>query len=280
MRTKRLVLGVKGLGRRVDTTIPLNAGRLTTVRNPNRLTPRRARARIVAAFLLAASLIVGGSIAWASIPGSNNLVTACVTSATGNVRIIDTDTGQTCTAAETKVSWGGGMRFRGIWTYTGGANPGNIPYTSADPVRKGDVIRYEGPSNLFGCTSPKGAWVNVAGAHSYPCLEFPKNWAPLALDGKDGKAAPVSWVRFNASGAVLAKSTGFNVTPYAYSDGTLWLNVPDLNDDKCAVTVTPLSDTLGVSITRSNESYPTWTLLRATKNGTAVASGAEVVFTC
>lgn len=247
--------------------------------NTNLRRPRRGGTRIAAAFLLSASLIVGGSIAWASIPGSNNLVTACVTSTTGSVRIIDTDKGQTCTTAETKVNWGGGMRFRGIWTYTGGANPGNIPYSSSD-LRKGDVIRYEGPSNLFGCTTPKGAWVNVVGSHSYPCLEYPQNWAPLALDGKDGKAAPVSWVRLNATGVVLAKSASFNVTPYAYSDGTIWLSVPDLNDDKCAVTVTPLTDTLGVSITRYNETYPTWTLLRATKNGAAVASGAEVVYTC
>src|SRR5579875_1008241 len=56
-----------------------------------------------------------GTAAYASIPGPDGNITACVTSATGAVRIIDT-ANQTCSTSETKVLWGGGMHARGTYS--------------------------------------------------------------------------------------------------------------------------------------------------------------------
>ena len=235
------------------------------------LWPERARGRVLAASGLALTIAAGGSmIAWASIPGSNNLFTAYIATETGNLRVIDADAGQTCLSTETKVAWGGGMRFRGIWKTV------TPPYTSSDPVRKGDVLRYEGPVNQFGCTTPKGSWVSVAGQHSYPCLEYPQNWAPLALDGSP---APVYWVRVSANGTQIAKSANLRVDAYSYS-GWLYLYLPELDVTKCAVAATPLTDQLDVTISRYPDLCANWVILRTLKGASYVSSGAEVTLTC
>ncbi len=187
----------------------------------------KSAARFLIAIVAALGLVVGTTtLARASIPSGNNTITACRTS-NGNVRIIDTDAGQTCVTGETRISWGGGMRYRGVWTTV------TPPYTQSDPVKKGDVIYYNGAVGQFGCTSPHGSWVNVNGVHSYPCLEFPSNWAPLALDGKN---ADVHWVKTNSSGGVISASdpgTQTGVNPYLY---VVIPGIPDAS--KCAVTAT------------------------------------------
>jgi hypothetical protein len=211
---------------------------------------RRGRRR--SALLIVAGVVTvattAGTVAYASIPSSDNMVTACVTSATGSARIIDTDANQTCTATETKVQWGGGMRFIGKWS-----NKGAWPKdASGNPViKKGDVMYYDGAPNAFGCTSPKGSWVSVSGAYAYPCLETPSNWTPLALDGAAGPTGPAGpqgpagqsnahWAIVSGSGSVTGASDGVsNIYGYDAGPGQTYVyfyKVADLN--RCEVNVT------------------------------------------
>src|SRR5262249_31345390 len=59
--------------------------------------------RVVAAAVVV--LAVSGGIAWASIPDENGVFTACISNATGAIRMIDPSAGQTCTGGENRVTW-------------------------------------------------------------------------------------------------------------------------------------------------------------------------------
>jgi hypothetical protein len=221
---------------------------------------RRGRRR--SALLIVAGVVTvattAGAVAYASIPSSDNMVTACVTSATGSARIIDTDAGQTCLATETKVQWGGGMRFVGKWS-TKGSWPkdasGNLV------IKKGDVMYYDGTTNAVGCTSPKGSWVNVGGVNAYPCLETPYNWTPLALDGATGAtgatgpAGPTGpqgpagqsnthWATFNGNSLTASSDGAADTYPYYAGTGRMYLYFGRIADSsKCAVNVSAADPT-------------------------------------
>ena len=187
---------------------------------------------IIGAVAGAALALTAGGIAHAAIPSADASFTACVLKAGGATRIIDTDAGQTCQTTETKVSWGGGMRYRGVWTT-------RFPWPGSGypEVRKGDVIYYNGPSNAFGCSSPSGSYVSVAGSYAYPCLEFPQNWAPLALDGAKGtpgKNSDVHWVTLDAQGKMVSSSEA-GVEVYASPGSYHFVRFPNLDPTKCAL---------------------------------------------
>jgi hypothetical protein len=68
---------------------------------------RRWHVAVLAALL---AMLVAGGVAYATIPDSNNVYTACVHKSTGAVRLIDrsqADSSPTsrCTSAETQVTW-------------------------------------------------------------------------------------------------------------------------------------------------------------------------------
>jgi hypothetical protein len=195
----------------------------------------RKRFFVIGAIGAAAATVAGGlTIAYAAVPSADNTITGCYT--TGNpLRIVDTDAGQTCASGETTLSWGGGMRFRGVWK--DGPGPGVPPAGLYASTKKGDVIRIEVPPNKFGCTTPKGSWVNVVGSYAYPCLEFPQNWAPLALDGAQGNNADTHWVSLTASGSVRASSDA-GVTTYS-GTGYAYVKIPTVPDpSKCGLSAT------------------------------------------
>jgi hypothetical protein len=238
----------------------------------------RKRSLIIGAIGVVAGVIGGGlTIASAAVPSADNTISGCYT--TGNpLRIIDKEAGQVCNTGEVALSWGGGMRFRGVWT--DGVGPGNIPYNSTDrPIRKGDVVRMEVPTRKFGCTTPKGSWVNVVGQHSYPCLEFPQNWAPLALDGPQGSNADVHWVSLTSTGTVRAASdagvTTYTGTGYAYFTVP---SVPDLT--KCGVTATVTDFSKNLIVTA--QPYGAQYILVTTKSttGSWVAAPVDATVTC
>jgi hypothetical protein len=226
-----------------------------------------------------------GGIAFGSIPGtSDNSVTACVTSANGGVRIIDVDAGQVCTSTEKKVSWGGGMRFMGTWT--DGPGPGNVPTTwprvnGYPDVKKGDVVRMEVPTRKFGCTTPKGAWVNVAGSYAYPCLEYPQNWAPLALDGR-AAGADILWANLNSAGQITSTNRPELKVYASGMTGATWLNITGFADMRqCSISVTPSDASYDAFGWAYNTGYADWVLVGATKHdGTYAARGLSVVVNC
>ena len=237
----------------------------------------RKRSLIIGTLGATAGLTVGGvTIAGAAVPSADNTITGCYTG-TGPLRIIDAEAGQVCATGETKLSWGGGMRFRGVWT--DGPGPGNVPYGSSN-IRKGDVVRMEVPLKKFGCTTPKGSWVNVVGAHAYPCLEFPQNWAPLALDGSQGSNADTHWVSLTSTGAVRAASDA-GVTTYP-GTGYAYVTIPSVPDlTKCGFTATATSFSLNVTTTA--QAYSAQYALITTKTastGQWVAAPVDLTFTC
>ena len=67
---------------------------------------------------------------------ANGVFHGCVSTATGALRLIDTDKGQACKKSETAVSWGkAGINWQGAWAST----------TSYD---QGDAVSYQGSSYL------------------------------------------------------------------------------------------------------------------------------------
>ena len=218
--------------------------------------------KFAAVFGVAAAAVGGVGVAHAAIPSSSNEINGCYTSGSA-LRLIDTDAGQACNSGETPISWGGGMRFRGVWK--DGPGPGVPPAGLYQSTKKGDVIRIEVPENKFGCTTPKGSWVNVVGSYAYPCLEYPQNWAPLALDGPAGKNADVHWVRLNSAGAVTAASDAGVVT-YP-GTGYAYVTIPGVDPAKCGLTATAGDYTKRVTVTAEN--YGQYVLVVARDTGTA-----------
>jgi hypothetical protein len=239
--------------------------------------PRKRSLIIGTVGLTAAGVTMGGvTIAQAAVPSANNTITGCYTAA-NPLRIIDTDAGQKCNTGESTLSWGGGMRFRGVWK--DGPGPGVPPAGLYDSTKKGDVIRYEGTPNKFGCTSPKGSWVNVVGSYAYPCLEFPQNWAPLALDGPQGSNADAHWVSLNSNSTLrTASDAGVTTYPgYGYS----YVGIPTVPDpSKCALTATTTS--YSNRVTTTAQVYGAYILVatRDLTTGSFTPAPVDVVATC
>lgn len=241
----------------------------------NKFSSKGRRLTGVAAVVVA---VLGGSVVYAhaAVPSADNTVTGCYSASTA-LRIIDTDKGQTCQTSETLLAWGGGMRFRGVWK--DGPGPGVPPAGLYNSTKKGDVIRIEVPVNKFGCTTPKGAWVNVVGAYAYPCLEYPQNWAPLALDGAQGSNADTHWVSLNANSTVRAASDA-GVTTYP-GTGYAYVTIPTVADpSKCGLSATTTAYTSRVTTTA--QVYGSYILVatRDLSAGTFTAAPIDLVVTC
>lgn len=237
----------------------------------------RKRSLLIGAVGAAAAVVAGGvTIAQAAVPSANNTITGCYTTGTP-LRIVDTDAGQQCATGETTLSWGGGMRFRGVWK--DGPGPGVPPAGLYDSTKKGDVIRIEVPPNKFGCTTPKGSWVNVVGSYAYPCLEFPQNWAPLALDGPQGSNADAHWVSLNANGTLRAASDA-GVTIYP-GTGYAYVKIPTVPDpSKCGLSATITSYTSKATATAQVYSDYVLVLTRDNAAGTWPATPVDLTVTC
>lgn len=65
----------------------------------------RGRRRAVVGITALAGLAAGAVVAYAAIPDSNGLIHGCYTRNSGALRVIDTDTGQTCGTKETALNW-------------------------------------------------------------------------------------------------------------------------------------------------------------------------------
>lgn len=87
------------------------------------------RVRFAALVVLVLGLVLGGRIAYASIPDSNGVVHGCYQKNSGDLRVIDTNAGGGCASSENPLSWNqfsgyeivssgfdeaGGLRLRGL----------------------------------------------------------------------------------------------------------------------------------------------------------------------
>src|SRR4051794_14491667 len=232
--------------------------------------------------LAAVAAIVAGGVAGtvlyasAAVPSKDNTITGCY-AGSNPLRIIDAEAGQTCASGETTLSWGGGMRFRGVWK--DGPGPGVPPAGLYSTTKKGDVVRMEVPTNKFGCTTPKGSWVNVVGSYAYPCLEWPQNWVPLALDGTPGNNADTHWVSLNANGTLRAASdTGIEIYP---GTGYAYVKIPTVADpSKCGLSATVTAYTSRV--TGTAQLYGGYILVatRDIASGAFTAAPLDLTVTC
>jgi hypothetical protein len=241
----------------------------------------RRSTKVMAAFAMLAAVVGGTTLAHAAIPSKTNRITGCYSAANPTLRMVDTDAGQACASGETTVAWGGGMQFRGVWTST--SKPFGTYGQGGEQLHKGDVVRYEGSPTAFGCSSPKGSWVNVVGDYAYPCLEYPQNWVPLALDGPagaPGSNANTHWVHFDAAHNVVASSEPVTYSYPSSSYGFVQLrDVPDLS--KCALAATVTDYTAAGGTTAFAQNYYGY-ILFGTKNtaGSFTAVPVDVTITC
>src|SRR4051794_24504667 len=65
------------------------------------------RQRLIILTALVASLLalVLGGVAWANIPGSNGVISACQKNNDGSLRVIDAEAGQRCPAGYSTLNW-------------------------------------------------------------------------------------------------------------------------------------------------------------------------------
>jgi hypothetical protein len=128
------------------------------------------RRRGVAAFAggaLAATLVVGGGVALASIPSSSTgNITACVNSTSGAVRVIDAQAGHHCASGETTLNWSKGYSYRGAWAPS-------VTYGVLDVVTTGG-----------------SSYLAKASSHGKAPATNPSYWGVLAAAGATGAQGP------------------------------------------------------------------------------------------
>jgi hypothetical protein len=65
--------------------------------------------------LVAAAILLGGSVAWAAIPDANGVIHGCVKN--GNLRVADTDAGDSCKGNEEALDWNQSAQPSGLSLY-------------------------------------------------------------------------------------------------------------------------------------------------------------------
>lgn len=258
-----------------STTVSKGSAVIVKGKNLRGTLSARGRKAMAVAGIVITGLGASVVYATAAVPSKDNTITGCYAGNTP-LRIIDTDAGQACSSGETTLSWGGGMRFRGVWK--DGPGPGVPPAGLYSSTKKGDVVRTEVPSNKFGCTTPKGSWVNVVGSYAYPCLEYPQNWAPLALDGAQGSNADTHWVSLNANGTVRAASDS-GVTTYP-GTGYAYVTIPGIDPTKCGMSATLTAYTTRATATAQAYSNYFLVATRDVTNGSFTAAPVDLTVTC
>lgn len=63
------------------------------------------RKTLITAGFVAVLFASGFGVAWATIPDSDGVIHGCRHNTTGSLRVIDSDTGQTCAGNETALNW-------------------------------------------------------------------------------------------------------------------------------------------------------------------------------
>ena len=120
------------------------------------------RSRLAAAVLGGLAAAAVGSIAWASIPDSDGVITACVKSA-GQVTIIDEEAGEACKGTEQRLRW------------ESEATPSNPQTVFALSALNSEIHRFAE------VLCPAETFVTGGGASISGEISGPSAWAKLAL---------------------------------------------------------------------------------------------------
>jgi hypothetical protein len=89
--------------------------------------------------------VAAGGVAWATIPGSEGVISGCYEQRTGLLRVIDAEAGKACTRYEQPLSWNR-EGLRGEPGPAGVAGPVGPPGPVGEPGPRG----HEGPQGLQG----------------------------------------------------------------------------------------------------------------------------------
>jgi Bacteriophage T4 gp5 C-terminal trimerisation domain len=168
------------------------------------------------AILVVAGLAIAGGAAYATIPDSGNVYTACMLNKVGTIRLIDPSLGSAsamghCTSVETKISWhqqgqkgDPGVPGPAGKDGTNGVSPTVAQLASGDPH----------------CAAGGAAITDAAGTTAYVC------------SGQDGKDFAGTFTSPNGQYSLKVDDTGIQITgqgtsitigPYLQNTGTVFI---------------------------------------------------------
>jgi len=110
------------------------------------------------------ALLVAGGIAYATIPDGGGVIHGCYQKNQGTLRVIDTDTSQTCSSSESPLTW----------SKTGPQGQQGIqgPKGDTGPTGPSDVWSVDGYQAPFKNLAPAQTWVNLATTSTLPAGSY------------------------------------------------------------------------------------------------------------
>jgi hypothetical protein len=136
---------------------------------------------------------------------------------------------------------------------------------------------------ISACAKPDGV-VRLAGS-SRTCDAGEKafSWNQRGLrgpTGPQGVPGPSYFARVLTTDNNTYKAAMTTIRTWNFSDGTVWLNVPDRDVRNCAVSATPVTGRAGATAVRQQVDYKDWVLIY-TYAGTARAHmDLDVILAC
>lgn len=197
------------------------------------------------------AVLTAGGVALASVPSPSGVFDACVSKATGSVRLIDVAKRAKCGTTETAVSWSRGYRYKGAWNTTASYAVGDIVTSRGSsyvalvasrrvtPVagRTWGLLAPAGVSGPAGATGPVGA-TGPAGALGAT--------GPAGAPGAKGSSGPAGVLG-------LPKYTRVNGTAVPISGNTAGTAVVDCPAGTVILSGGFISQNFNLRIT---DSYP------------------------
>lgn len=136
---------------------------------------------------------------------------------------------------------------------------------------------------IYACAKTDGA-VRLAGSsRTCDATEKAFNWNQRGLrgpQGPQGPAGPAYFARALTTDNNTLKPSSITIKSWNYSDGTIWLNVPDRDVRQCAVTATPVTGAAGATAVRQQVDYTNWILIYTYAGTTRQQMAADIVLAC
>jgi hypothetical protein len=139
---------------------------------------------------------------------------------------------------------------------------------------------------ISGCYSTSSGALRVidtATTTSCNSGENPINWNQRGRTGPTGPVGPPGpayFARVLTTDNNTYKPAMTTIKAWNYTDGTVWLNVPNKDVRNCAVTATPVTSKAGATVVRQDVSYPDWILLYTYASAARSQMAVDVVLAC
>ena len=133
---------------------------------------------------------------------------------------------------------------------------------------------------IVACAKPDGVVRLPGSSRTCDAGEKAFSWNQRGPQGPQGEAGPAYFARVTTTDNNTLKPTRITIKSWDYSDGTIWLNVPDRDVRQCAVTATPVSGSPGATVVRQQVDYANWILLYTYANTTRQQMAADIVLAC